>query len=82
MYDQTIGSTTVTTRCPNEIRDWAKKNDVKLPRILWEGYLHLSGKKKDEIPELKSEIRSLSEKLSRYARRVYELEENTNGKQQ
>lgn len=78
MYDS-IGSTTITTRCPNEVRMWAKQNNVKIPRILWEGYAHLSGKKKDELPILQAQIKDLSDKLSRYARRVWELEEGMNG---
>ena len=78
MYEE-VGSSTITTRCPNEIRMWARRNNVKMPRILWAGYKRLSGQEKDEIPELKEQMRGLSEKLSRYVKRVYELEEQ-NGK--
>jgi len=73
MYEET-GSTTVTTRCPNAIRSWAKEHNVKLPRILWAGYKRLSGQERDPVADLSEQLKGVSEKLSRYAKRVHELE--------
>lgn len=79
MYEE-IGSSTVTTRCPNEIRAWSKANNVKLPRILWAGYKRLSGQERDPVEDLQKQLQTYGEKLSRYAKRVYDLEEELNGR--
>jgi hypothetical protein len=74
MYEQ-IGSSTITTRCPNEIRVWSKEHNVKIPRILWAGYKRLSGQERDPVEGITAQVSALSEKLSRYAKKVWELEQ-------
>lgn len=67
-------SVTVTTRCPLVIKNWARQNNVKIPRILWAGYESMTRKKPDEIQALNTKVGVLAEKLMRTQKKLWELE--------